>query len=80
MFSTSPLTFAALSLVRERELGMTEMFRVSPLTVREAMSGKYLSFLVLGLILATGLTATMPLARVEVAGSPLVFCAHRVAR
>ena len=41
------LTFAALSLVRERQLGMTEMFRVSPLTVREAMSGKYLSFLVL---------------------------------
>ena len=35
-------------------MGITEMFRVSPLTVREAMSGKYLSFLVLGLTLATG--------------------------
>jgi ABC-2 type transport system permease protein len=62
------LTFAALSLVRERELGMTEMFRVSPLTVREAMSGKYLSFLVLGLALATGLALTMPLLGVEVQG------------
>jgi ABC-2 type transport system permease protein len=62
------LTFAALSLVRERELGMTEMFRVSPLTVREAMSGKYLSFLVLGLALATGLALTMPLLGIEVQG------------
>ncbi len=62
------LTFAALSLVRERQLGMTEMFRVSPLTVREAMSGKYLSFLVLGMALASGLTLTMPLLGIEVQG------------
>ena len=62
------LTFAALSLVRERQLGMTEMFRVSPLTVREAISGKYLSFLVLGLALATGLAFTMPLLGIEVQG------------
>ena len=62
------LTFAALSLVRERELGMTELFRVSPLTVREAMSGKYLSFLVLGLTLAAGLTLTMPLLGVQIQG------------
>ena len=62
------LTFAALSLVGERQLGMTEMFRVSPLTVREAMLGKYLSFLVLGLALATGLALTMPLLGIEVRG------------
>ena len=62
------LTFAALSLVRERELGITDVFRVSPLTVREAMSGKYLSFLVLGLTLATGLALTMPLLGVVVQG------------
>lgn len=62
------LTFAALSLVRERQLGITEMFRVSPLTVREAMTGKYLSFLVLGLALAAGLTASMLLLGVEVQG------------
>jgi len=62
------LTFASLSLVRERQLGMTEMFRVSPLTVREAMSGKYLSFLVLGMALASGLALTMPLLGIEVQG------------
>lgn len=62
------LTFAALSLVKERELGITEMYRVSPLTTREAMSGKYLSFLVMGLSLAAGLTATMLLLGVEVHG------------
>ena len=72
------LTFAALSLVRERQLGMTEMFRVSPLTVREAMSGKYLSFLVLGMALATGLAFTMPLLGIEVQG-PLWSLAITVA-
>jgi ABC-2 type transport system permease protein len=62
------LTFAALSLVRERELGITEMYRVSPLTTREAMSGKYLSFLILGLSLAAMLTVTMLLLGVEIHG------------
>jgi ABC-2 type transport system permease protein len=62
------LTFAALSLVRERELGITEMYRVSPLTTREAMSGKYFSFLILGIALAAALTATMLLLGVEVQG------------
>jgi ABC-2 type transport system permease protein len=62
------LTFAALSLVRERELGITEMYRVSPLSTGEAMTGKYLSFLVLGLSLAVALTVTMVLLGVEVHG------------
>lgn len=62
------LTFAALSLVRERELGITEMYKVSPLHVGEAMSGKYLSFLVLGLLLAAGLTVTTLLLGVELRG------------
>jgi ABC-2 type transport system permease protein len=62
------LTFAALSLVRERELGITEMYRVSPLTTREAITGKYLSFLVLGLALAAVLTVTMALLGVEIQG------------
>ena len=62
------LTFAALSLVRERRLGITEMYRVSPLTVGEAMTGKYLSFLVLGLSLAGALTVTMLLLGVEIQG------------
>jgi ABC-2 type transport system permease protein len=62
------LTFAALSLVRERELGITDMYRVSPLTTREAMSGKYLSFLIVGLSLAAALTATMLLLGVQIQG------------
>jgi ABC-2 type transport system permease protein len=62
------LTFAALSLVRERELGITEMYRVSPLSTREAMSGKYLSFLLLGLSLAALLTVAMVLLGVEIQG------------
>jgi ABC-2 type transport system permease protein len=62
------LTFAALSLVRERELGITEMYRVSPLTTSEAMSGKYLSFLILGLSLAGALTVTMLLLGVDIQG------------
>jgi ABC-2 type transport system permease protein len=62
------LTFAALSLVRERELGITEIYRTSPLTVREILTGKYLSFLVLGLLLAAALTATMLLLGVEIQG------------
>jgi ABC-2 type transport system permease protein len=62
------LTFAALSLVRDRELGITDMYRVSPLTTREAMSGKYLSFLIVGLSLAAALTATMLLLGVQIQG------------
>jgi ABC-2 type transport system permease protein len=51
------LTFAALSLVRERTLGATELFRVSPLTAGEALTGKYLAYLVLGGLVGAALTA-----------------------
>lgn len=63
------VTFAALSLVRERALGITEVFRVSPLTVAETLAGKYLAFLILGSALAAALTATMLLLGVEIHGS-----------
>jgi len=53
------LTFAALSLVRERQLGLTEVFRASPLGPGEALVGKYLGFGVLSLVVAGGLTAAM---------------------
>ena len=62
------VTFAALSLVRERELGITEVFRVSPLTVKETLAGKYLSFLIMGLLLAAGLTVTMLVLGVDIQG------------
>lgn len=69
------LTFAALSLVRERELGITEVFKVSPLTVGQTMAGKYLSFLVMGLLLAAVLTVTMLILGVEIQGPVWSFTA-----
>lgn len=53
------LTFAALSLVRERQLGLTAVFRASPLSSGEAVVGKYLGFGVLSLTVAALLTAAM---------------------
>ncbi len=50
------VTFAALSVVRERTLGSVELFRVSPLSAGEALTGKYLAYLVLGGLIATCLT------------------------
>jgi ABC-2 type transport system permease protein len=51
------LTFAALSLVRERTLGSVELFRVSPLSAGEALIGKYLAYLLLGGLVSAALTA-----------------------
>ena len=51
------LTFAALSLMRERTLGSVELFRVSPLTAGEALIGKYLAYLLLGGLVGSALTA-----------------------
>lgn len=51
------LTFAALSVVRERTLGSAELFRVSPLTAGEALTGKYLAYLLLGGLVGAALTA-----------------------
>ena len=52
------LTFAALSLVRERTLGSVELFRVSPLSGAEALIGKYLANVVIGLLVGAALTAS----------------------
>lgn len=52
------LTFAALSLVRERTLGSVELFRVSPLSGAEALVGKYLANVVIGLLVGAALTAS----------------------
>jgi ABC-2 type transport system permease protein len=51
------LTFAALSLVRERSLGTVELFRVSPLTGGETLIGKYLAYTLLGALVGAALTA-----------------------
>jgi ABC-2 type transport system permease protein len=49
------LTFAALSLVRERTLGTTELFRVSPLSGGEVLLGKYLAYTLLGTLTGAAL-------------------------
>ena len=58
------MTFAALSVVRERTLGTAELFRVGPTTVTDVVFGKYLGYslvagtittlLVSGLVFALG--------------------------
>lgn len=50
------VTFASLSVVRERTLGSVELFRVSPLSAGETLTGKYLAYLVLGSLIAAILT------------------------
>lgn len=40
------VTLTALALVRERLIGAVELFRVGPLSVREILGGKYLSYFV----------------------------------
>ncbi|MBP7689637.1 MAG: ABC transporter permease, partial [Thermoflexales bacterium] len=51
------VTFAALSIVRERNVGTMELFRVSPLSAAEALFGKYISYLLFGGVIATILSA-----------------------
>ncbi|HSM58198.1 MAG TPA: ABC transporter permease, partial [Candidatus Sulfomarinibacteraceae bacterium] len=51
------VTFAALSIVRERREGTIELFQVSPLAPIEGLLGKYLSYFVLAAILMAILTA-----------------------
>ncbi len=50
------VTFAALSIVRERIGGTMELFRVSPLSAAEALLGKYISYLIFGGVIAAILT------------------------
>ncbi len=51
------LTFAALSLVRERYLGTADLFRVAPLTAGETLWGKYIGHFAIGGVLAAVLVS-----------------------
>ena len=53
------VTFAALSIVRERHVGTMELFRVSPLSAAEALFGKYISYMVFGGVIAAFLAALL---------------------
>ncbi len=50
------ITFASLSIVRERRSGIVELFRVSPISAFETLIGKYLSYLTLEILLAGVIT------------------------
>ena len=55
------VTFAALSIVRERTSGTMELFRVAPVSAFETLLGKYISYLFIGVLLAAGISALVVL-------------------
>ncbi len=50
------ITLTALALVRERTGGTLKLFRVAPISPREVLTGKYLSYFVIGIFLSAILT------------------------
>jgi len=46
------VTLAALSIVRERRSGTMDLFRVSPIKPGEILIGKYMSYMVIGIVIA----------------------------
>jgi ABC-2 type transport system permease protein len=50
------ITFASLSIVRERRSGIMELFRVAPITAFETLLGKFISYLFFEIILAAVIT------------------------
>jgi ABC-2 type transport system permease protein len=63
------VTFAALSLVRDRELGLFELLRVGPLSSVEILVGKTIAYLLVGLVVGVGLlAASVKLLSVPLAG------------
>jgi ABC-2 type transport system permease protein len=53
------ITLLGLSVVRERALGVTELFRVSPMRTGEYLAGKFLAYLLLGGVVAAALLALL---------------------
>ncbi len=51
------VTFVALSIVQERELGTNELFRAAPVTTAEMVIGKYLAFTIMGIVISGALIA-----------------------
>jgi ABC-2 type transport system permease protein len=50
------ITFASLSIVRERRSGIIELFRVAPISAFETLVGKFLSYLLFEILLAGVIT------------------------
>lgn len=53
------LTFAAMSLVSDRALGLFEVFRVGPVGPGRVLLGKFVSFLAIGAVVGAGLVAAL---------------------
>jgi len=51
------VAFGALTFVRERQLGITDIFRVAPINAMETLLGKYVAYLVVGGAIGAVLTA-----------------------
>lgn len=62
------ITFSALSIVRERNSGTMELFRVAPVNAFETLLGKYISYMIIGVLLAAGISALV----VFVLGVPML--------
>ncbi len=53
------LTFAAMSLVADRTLGLFEVFRVGPIDAARVLAGKYLAFVLVGSAVGAALVSSM---------------------
>ena len=56
------VSFGALSMVRERRLGITEVFAVSPASAGSILAGKYLGYLAIGGVVGAALVGLVRLA------------------
>jgi ABC-2 type transport system permease protein len=70
------LTTVGLSLVREEELGTTQLYRVAPLRTGELVVGKYMAHMLMGGVIAAALLALLVFALgVPMAGSWILLAA-----
>ncbi len=68
------ITFAAMSLVRERSLGATEVFGIAPVGPSHILIGKYLGYTIGAGVIALGLnTLLLTVFEVPLAGSMAAF-------
>jgi ABC-2 type transport system permease protein len=67
------ITLGALALVRERQIGAFEVFRVAPVNMVQLLIGKYLGYTVFIGLTAAALIGAMLLTGVPLLGNPLLF-------
>ena len=68
------LTFGSLTMVRERLLGADELFRIAPIAPWEILTGKFLSYTLLTVVIGTLSSGLLVLiVKVPMLGNPLLF-------